>query len=318
MNPPAIEKRGPTSYQNWRSQIAGVPRAGASEVPFYSDAHITGELTDLGPYVLRNGIPADERDPAIVLMVDGHMDPNDLPPMDNTDTANFTGAWLGDEIAALCALAFGARVMAGNSTRILLDAERERWVLMGHRERPAFFPARRHRHRVLPRVVQTTAMRTELLSTFPGLSPEDATALVRAARSYRDALWIAEAEPELSWLMFVSALEVAAVQQHIDRTTPIEVLRVSKPRLVARLESLSPEAAEEVASALARELRATARFLDFMEGFMPEPPEKRPPEGFRLDWSPNSMKRFMKRVYEHRSLALHRGSRSRRRCAMGL
>lgn len=197
--------------------------------------------------------------------------------------------------------------MAGNSTRLLLDAEKDRWVIMGDHGRPAFFPVRRHRHRVLPRIVKTTTMSPDLLKTFPALTPGDATAVVRAARSYRDALWIAEAEPELSWLMLVSAIEVAAVQQHIDRTAPIEILRVSKPRLVARLESLSPEAVDEVAAALARELRATARFLDFMDRFMPTPPEKRPPEGFRLDWSAPNLKRCITKVYEHRSLALHEG-----------
>jgi hypothetical protein len=39
------------------------------------------------------------------------------------------------------------------------------------------------------------------------MEPGDATALVRSARFYSDALWIAEAEPDLAWLFLVSALE---------------------------------------------------------------------------------------------------------------
>ncbi len=301
----STSKAGPLSYQNWLAQAGGAPRRSVSEVPLYSDAHITGELTEgLGPYVFRNGLPNDERDPAVVLFVDGHLDPNNLPRMQKTDTANFTGAWLGDEIAALCSLAFGARIMAGSVTRLSVPGSGF-WTILGDSDRPSVFPVPHDRPKILPRVVETTTMQPELLASYQYLGPEQATALVRAARSYRDALWVAEPEPELSWLLLVSALEVASVQQQIDHTSPVDILRASKPKLVARLQS--PELVEEVANALARELRATARFLDFMGRFAPDPPAKRPPEGFRIDWSAANLKRAMKTVYEHRSRALHEG-----------
>src|SRR5882672_4385272 len=131
---------GPASYRNWRARIDGARMFNVFEVPFYSDAHITGEVSDgLGPYNMRNGLPADPSDPAIVLTIEWHLNPGGLPPMDKTDTANFTGAWLGDEIAALVALAFGARIMAGAQTRFLRE-DGKTWGIMGDRMRPIAFP----------------------------------------------------------------------------------------------------------------------------------------------------------------------------------
>jgi hypothetical protein len=297
---------GPACYRNWRAQLDGAESSGASEVPFYSDADIRWELNGgLGPYSLRNAMPADPSDPALILVAEFH-GPNLRDPMDRTDTANFTGAWLGDEIASLCALAFGVRLMAGGATRHLVKRYApDRWLITGDRDRPTWFPKRADRRSVLPRALAPRASDGDLLGTLPSLTPARATSLVRAARSYRDGLWIAEAEPELSWLMLVSALEVAAVERQIERTTPLEILRSSKADMVHRLEAVGGTLAEEVASALKRELRATGRFLDFMKEFMPAPPEKRPPQGFQLDWSVKNLRRCLQTVYEHRSCALH-------------
>jgi hypothetical protein len=143
-----------------------------------------------------------------------------------------------------------------------------------------------------------------LLTTFPNLRPGLATSLVRAARSYRDALWVADVQPELSWQLFVSALEVAAVQHQTERTQPLEQLTASKPDLVA---ALDPLVAAKVANAFARELAATRRFLDFVRDFMPPPPDVRPEGRLRLDWGEEHLKTCMVTIYRHRSLALHEG-----------
>ena len=299
---------GPMSYQNWIAASAGTRRLSISEVPLYSDADITGEISSgLGPYALRNALPNDERDPAIILIVNGYIDPNQVPRTIKTNVSNFTGASLPDEIAALCSLALGVRMMAGGVTRMASDGSPHGFIILGDRERPAFFGKRGASPKILPRVVETVALVPGLLSRFPLLTPTAASTLVRAARSYRDGLWIAEAEPELSWLLLVSALEIAAVQDNVHRTSPVDILRTSKPELVVQLEEAGAKILELVASALARELRATGRFLDFMSKFMPPPPEKRPPNGFRFDWSDRAMRVAMKKVYDHRSSALHEG-----------
>jgi hypothetical protein len=125
----------------------------------------------------------------------------------------------------------------------------------GDGRRPAFLARRVGRGTVLPRVVDTTTLDATLLKTFPLISPENATALARSARSYRDGLWIAETEPALAWLLFVSAIEVAAVQVHIDRTLPEDILRASKLNLVGILERAERGAPERALRGLVRGLQ---------------------------------------------------------------
>jgi hypothetical protein len=134
-----------------------------------------------------------------------------------------------------------------------------------------------------------------------------ATFLVRAARLYRDGILIAETEPELAWLLLVSALEVAAVQQQVQ-SDPAEILREAKPDLVAILDASDPSLTNEVAKALARELKATGRFLGFMQRFLPSPPVARPPHDWtRIDWTWPTMKKSLSKIYKYRSVALHEG-----------
>ena len=76
------------------------------------------------------------------------------------------------------------------------------------------------------------------LLTYPNLTPEDAIILVRASRIYQDALWIAESEPELAWIMFVSAIETAADHWRKAQATPaenVEKLHTSLPGLESLL-----------------------------------------------------------------------------------
>lgn len=299
-------RTGPACYRNWRACREEAPIYSLAELPIYSDAKIRfsdGFSGEFGPYALDYASPAQQIDPLFILHIRSHLDPSNLPVEIKTDTANYTGVLFPDEIAALMSLSVGARFMAGGVTRSFAGG---RWYIEGDRQRPVgFFGAE---NPIIPRSVEEKQFTLPLLARFPDLPAEAATALVRAARSYRDGLWIADREPELTWLLFVSALEVAAVHEQVAQTDSIELLRLSKPTLVQHLEAAGkPELVGVVARELNRELRATGRFLDFMDRFMPGPPEKRPPEGFRFEWTPQNLKKALKKVYEHRSLALHEG-----------
>ena len=142
----------PASYMNWRAFLDGQPFRGASEVPFYSDAaRLRGALdNELGPYQLQHAFPEEEHDPVFVLVLNSHMSPHDSLRMDRTNTAGFTGSWLGDEIAALCSLENGVRLVAGSATRSLMPDGR--WMISGDKDRPTFFLGRRSRRAILPRV----------------------------------------------------------------------------------------------------------------------------------------------------------------------
>lgn len=309
MSDAAPSPEGPRSYRNWRAFVAGKPLFSQAEIPIYSDVSLTvPDSDDLGPYKLKHAFPAELRDPVLVLLVHDHLDPGDLPRMDTTKTEGFTGASSGDEVAALLSLSLGRRLLAGSATRTCFQGKQD-WTIFGDRDRPTFFrpTATRwfgHKRSVLPRAtVDDAKVTTAHLSTFPKIQPSAATALVRAARLYRDALWIVETEPELAWLLLVSALEVAAVHQHVETPLP-DILRLSKPKLAERLDAINSSLTEEVAKELSRELRATARFLGFMGRHLPPEPDLRPPQWARIDWSPGPMKKAFEKIYKYRSLAL--------------
>jgi hypothetical protein len=304
----------PASYHNWQAYLQKRPLFARVEIPVYSDAEFSLPPTDgWGPYRFQHAFPAEQHDPALILFVEEHYRPE--IKMDKTETGGFTGTALGDELAALLSLSLGRRFMAGDATRILSPPTASEWIITADRSRPMFFRStatRRLGQRALrlPRAAERLDVRVDLIATFARVFPTAATALVRAARLYRDALWIAETEPELAWLLLVSALEVAAV--HYQAQTPIiDVLRASKPKLVRRLEGIEPSLPEEVAEHFSRELRATARFLAFVMKFFPEPPLKRPPKDWawaRVEWTSDAMKTSLKKIYDLRSRALHEGT----------
>ncbi len=60
--PPHTEEslsRGPLCYENWRALDLGRDLKDAYELPLFTDAHVTGELTEgYGPYQFLNPVPA--------------------------------------------------------------------------------------------------------------------------------------------------------------------------------------------------------------------------------------------------------------------
>ena len=113
---------GPASFENWRAFLNKCKIVETSEYPLYTDAHITGELSEnLGPYKLFNTIPLDMNKldvPSLVLRIDSHLEyDHSKLKMNKTDTRRYHGGDLVDEIAALVSLCFGFRLMAGGITR---------------------------------------------------------------------------------------------------------------------------------------------------------------------------------------------------------
>ena len=51
LNKKKLTLDGPPSYANWLAYVNKQPLLGISEYPFYTDANITGEITEnFGPY----------------------------------------------------------------------------------------------------------------------------------------------------------------------------------------------------------------------------------------------------------------------------
>jgi len=146
----------------------------------------------------------------------------------------------------------------------------------------------------------------EVLEALPALSPEAATALIRAARLFQDALWLAESEPALAWLLLVSALETAAVYWRAQKETPLGRFQTAKQELYKELCGYDPRLADHVAEAFKDSFGATRKFIDFTMTFRPPEPEERPGWG-SIDWSDESMVKILRKVYGYRSDALHAG-----------
>ncbi len=306
-----VENAGPFSYRNWRALDAGEELSGEAEYPLFSDADIVAEYA-AGPYAIINTIrmgagPGLSRRPALVLRTGYYLEA-ELPNWDSTDDASYHGGLLEDEIAALASLRLGIRLKAGGATRE--GGKPVAWS----RKRDPIVPDKPERP-VLPRLQprqsppQPSLDSLASLTELPQLSVEDAVALVRAARLYQEAVWIAETAPELSWLMLVSALETAADRWRTEKIPPIEILREFESKVVDRLiQEGGEELATWVAKRLAKYIGSTRRFVSFVLEFLPDPPEVRPAEAFQHPWDPDTMEQSLKIVYKYRSHALHAGT----------
>jgi hypothetical protein len=141
----------------------------------------------------------------------------------------------------------------------------------------------------------------------PQVGAVEQTALIRVARLYQQAVWVAETEPALAWLLMVSAVETAANCWDRSRGAPLERLRDSKPTLVEAVEKVCPELLQTIANQIADSLGVTQKFCEFVLKFLPDPPPERPPEDYQAAWDKENMKKSLRVVYNHRSKALHEG-----------
>lgn len=311
------DRSGPISWRNWRAALGGEPELGMVELCLFSDAWFIADARAYGPYDFINPVPFTGRDqrfalkPAIVLRVSDHME-DERPDMRTTADEDYHGGWLFDEIAALTGLVLGARIVAG-------PVQREYgfdWPNQDPLGRP-----RTHTANLLPTLppshgralIDVLSGERDLrhlrrLARFPHLSATEARALVKSSRLYQQALWISDSNPEIAWLLMVSALETAAVQWNQEQGDPIDHLSLAFPELAVTLAASSdPVVLGTTATALRDMTRATAKFVGFTARFAPEPPAKRPQWG-RFDYRPANMKAALRKIYAYRSRALHSGT----------
>jgi hypothetical protein len=310
---------GPTAWGNWRAADEGAPALGAYEAALYTDAHVTGQVRDgLGPYQLLNPIDTTRLygrrglSVGVVLRVEQHLDPPMPTPedMSRTSTAHYLGgASTSDQIACLLALALGVRFRSGGETRTfaLDDPDPRGRPLYATHRTPALAPP--DRHSVIPAASGRTVLLDDaisMLTLLPTLEPDAATQVLRSARLYRQALWIADEDAELAWLLLVSALEVGATHWAAGRDTPAARLQHALPDLADVLRSAGGDRlVEQAAPTIAAHTRPTARFVDFVTTFAADPPVDRPDPWAQVDWS--KLKKIASKVYGYRSAVLHAG-----------
>ncbi|WP_372715967.1 hypothetical protein [Novipirellula sp.] len=308
------EPRALLSQLNWLRVSTDETKTPIYEYPLFSDAHLTGEVNEgLGPYSFLNAVPISNGpgvvNAPIVLRAVYYLG-NCLPDMSKTDESLYHGGTLVDEIAALASLALGIRVRAGGETRRFEPGQDPYGRPCAWNDEPRPVIRVRRNHLVLPSVTGTHSMDPlEILKSVPLIAPDRYVNLIRACKSYQDALWVAESEPNLAWLMLVSALETAANDVYTTESTADERLRDSKPDLASLLEQHGgTQLVNQVADMISHTFGATKKFIDFTMCFMPDEPENRPEqEWMRVKWSKTSLKKVLNTVYEYRSRSLHAG-----------
>ncbi|HEX2432909.1 MAG TPA: hypothetical protein VHI55_03060 [Gaiellaceae bacterium] len=306
--------RGPDGWENWRAFLESRPATGeAWELSYYTDSFLVGAANDgLGPYKLLNTIAGGIGKPepgaielALVLRLDVHDDYEHVyrrTEWDKVDVSTYHGGAIGDELSGLLALVLGIRLRCGGTTRIFgADWTKDPRGAPGEfqHHRPSIVRPRRSYPTTLPRIARDSVSlpsAQDLLNTYPTLPRTDAIALVRAARQYEQAVWITDADPGVSWLQLVSAIEIAAVHwREYKKGDVVERLQTNAPRIAAAVEPAGDEIARAAAKKLAPLLRAKDRFRKFLAEFAPPPPEPRPTHA-QLDW--NALDDAFSTIYE--------------------
>ena len=309
--------KGPFFYENWLAWQRGDRPCGAIETGLFSDAHVTGQLENgYGPYKFINHLALPELvpdvRPAIILRVELHIDENSTAPLPWTpDDSRFHGGTFSDEAAALLSLSLGLRLKAGPVTREFEPGADPRGQPLGYDSRCQPVPPSTSSGKRLPGKTGTHLLDSDVsLKTLPNLDAKAAIAIVRSARLYQDAIWIADAEPSLSWVMLVSAIEVAAGHWRATQASPIDRLSEAKPALAQLLRAAGGEGLiAKVADQIADTMGSTKKFVDFISEYLPSPPSVRPLGSVaQVCWESAEMRRHLKMIYSYRSRALHAGT----------
>lgn len=315
---PSHSGYGPQGWRNWRSFAQGDPLRGRAEFMLYSDAPFVGHLPSVGPYALLNTIARARQvvngcRPGLILRIDNHLaDQTDITHATRTDVSAYHGGEMDDELAAVVGLVLGRRLRSGGLVRRFDGDDPLGMPLEALHEPPVLAPPSARHGGVLPALSHEADLQEALapLLRYPGLGAAEAVALARAARLYQDALWVADVDPHLSWVLLVSAVEaVAAAGAAGEQDDEAEMyLRKAKPTLFAILDQPSQEGLRAaVVDAFGDTVGSTRRFVRFLLAHLPEQPPNGPSTTFRIKWTSRGLADDLRTIYDYRSRALHAG-----------
>ncbi len=267
------------SFENWKAFIEKTKSEYAYEIPLYSDASLgLFDKLQAGPYQFFRTAPSNACEKPfrtiVIMRVEVHIvrDVHEsFADMENTNDAAYHGGDLNDEIAALLSLLFGVRLMPGSVTREFSS----RFDPLGIPGDSSVIPTLgiSSYQTIIPRLQRRDEVRKlpDIFETYPTLERADALMLVKAARQYQQAVWYADTDPNLAWLMLVSAVETAANHWQNGK-------RVSK------------------------------KFREFISHFLLGPPESRPGAMGQFPFEEKTkLDEALKKIYNYRSKALHEG-----------
>lgn len=142
--------------------------------------------------------------------------------MEKTEDFSYHGGGLADELASLISLQMGIRIKAGKATRSfdVHGDPRGRPIAWAGWNPPILLQG--EKGVVIPGAIGHHQLtKPNLIMQLPDISAKEATVLIKAARFYQEALWIAESSPELSWIMMVSAIETVSDFAANKKSSPL-------------------------------------------------------------------------------------------------
>ncbi len=306
--------------ENWLNYQKNRKTERAVECVLYSDSLVVGEIEDLcGPYQFINLISFSSYKglghilPVIVLRVYYDEISSNEETKKTKGNPLYHGGTFIDEIVSIASLFLGIRLKASEPTREFLNLDNDK---MGRPVAYAYTPpptlSIQAHSPILPcaylkniNITQELGKTREVLS----LASEQQIAIIKAARLYRDALWIAESDPNTAWLFLISAIETVAQAYKMGELPNKELFTQFYPDLCRKLkekghEECIPWLAEEFAPIT----KATHKFISFSCQFLPKEFPNRPAEDFmKIDWSQPFWESTFKTIYDYRSKALHEG-----------
>lgn len=304
-----LDKPAPQLWKNVQFKKLGRIPSVIVETRLYSDSYFLSEYRNNDHISVLNGLPSRfqsryEMSAALMLRLYSYIPRSYIRNGVKSQYTHYHGGSIYDEVAALISLILDVRVMSGKPEREFGydDDPLGRPTFNGQRHGPTYnFNGQYEQIPRLRRDVDLSALLK--LSDFEVLSAEDAIALMKAARLYQKALWVANDSPETAWLFLVSAAEAAAVRYGSRAAPP-----VLPPRI---LDLLNSAGATHLAQALAEELKVvsapTSKFVGFLKRFSPSAPEPRP--GYsKFNFSKKNIKKAVSKIYDHRSNVLHNGT----------
>ncbi len=304
---------GPPAWANWRSFDQGGSDGEVLEYVLYSDCRWVGEITEgIGPYELLNTIGArphpaiGEAQPVLALRVEQALD---RPPSPEDPSRHvpgtFHGGWIDEEVAALLSLILGVRCRSGGMWRSFEPENDPKGKPFTFNLQPPLL-AHPQSHPQLPHLPVEARFEEaiEWLNRYRQLAGQEAVVVARSARAFQLGIWTSDDDPDLSWLRLITALETAAKSWAGKAPEgPVDQLASTWPELAELLRGIDPQPRDQIAALIAPQSRIKRAVLKFVAKFAPGPPELRPRELERLDWS--RLEEHISAIYDRRSEMLH-------------
>lgn len=288
------------------------------EYQFFSPNIILSYKNDIsiGPYRFFFNNIAKKESAQSLITVRVNLYTNNQTKNEKHEILNFD-AHIGDELSGLISVALGVKNFCTGKSRtfhspgsIVGDPYGEPFFseafIPPRLEALAAFP-------ILPELTRAVYPDRELyeLGSLVMASPKRYKAFIRAACLYKDSLEMVEHDPNLSWILMVSALETAAATEDDPNTQPVQQIKDGFPELFNILQNSTDEKiTEQTANIIAPTLKATSKFIKFCIQHLPTAPDLRPKnDAARISWEPESIKKILSTIYGYRSKYLHTGQR---------